>query len=314
MKPPCIICNSSNVIKWTSASDKEYFTSEETYTYYQCQECVCLYINPVPKNKLSQIYPNNYYSYDKKDSKNFSQRGKEILDTIQFRSLFKKMPKKNKYYVLDVGGGTGWMLDIAIRSTNLSIDSQIVDIDKKAGDVAKLKGHKYFCGTIDEFNSQKKFDLILLLNLIEHVDNPQALLSKLEFLLSPNGIILLKTPNFDSLDAKLFKESYWGGLHCPRHWVLFSRSSLDKLVKNSKLTIEKFDYTQGAPFWSWSFLNFLNERGVINHNKNNPLIYSRLNPIFEIVFSLFDYARKPFFKTSQMFLVLRKDTNKDNKN
>ena len=51
----------------------------------------------------------------------------------------------------------------------------------------------------------KKYNLILLLNLIEHIADPTATLKKLTEYLEPGGIILIKTPNIDSLDFRIFK-------------------------------------------------------------------------------------------------------------
>ena len=51
-----------------------------------------------------------------------------------------------------------------------------------------------------------------MLNLIEHVDNPGELLKKAYSVLSPDGIVLIKTPNTDSLDAHAYSGIITGGL------------------------------------------------------------------------------------------------------
>ena len=154
---------------------------------------------------------------------------------------------------------------------------------------------------------KKKYNLILLLNLIEHIADPTATLKKLTEYLEPGGIILIKTPNIDSLDFRIFKNSYWGGLHCPRHWILFNKNSFKKMINRTNLKIVELRYTQGAPFWTWSSLHFLHRLKLVNYDRLNPIPYSKLAPIFNIVFAIFDFLRLPFFKTSQFFILLSKD-------
>jgi len=44
-----------------------------------------------------------------------------------------------------------------------------------------------------------------------------------------SGALVVETPNLDSWDARLFKETWWGGYHIPRHWTLFDANSLRRL-------------------------------------------------------------------------------------
>ena len=110
----------------------------------------------------------------------------------------------------------------------------------------------YFLGRIEEYQPDTEFDLILALNLIEHVANPLEVMTKLKDCLSTPGMVLVKTPNIDSLDHRLFRHKNWGGYHCPRHWTLFDRESFLNLASEAGLRVTYFAYTQGAPFWAWS--------------------------------------------------------------
>ena len=96
-----------------------------------------------------------------------------------------------------------------------------------------------------------------MLNLIEHVADPVGVLRKAVDLLAPGGRIYIKTPNFRALDAILFRHRNWGGYHCPRHFVLFSRKGFAAAAARAGLRIEEFAYTQGTPFWSVSVLDQL---------------------------------------------------------
>jgi SAM-dependent methyltransferase len=235
-------------------------------------------------------------------------RLKEWLDKRFFKRILKQLPAQ-PINVLDVGGGTGWMLDILKKADKRISFTQIVDIDEKAKSIAEKNGHAYFEGTIETFTTDKRFHLILMLNLIEHVAEPLAILQKAESLLAPGGVIVIKTPNTISWDARLYKKTYWGGLHCPRHWVIFSEKSFRILLHPTQLKINKLQYTQGAPFWAFSIIAALSRKKIIRTSAKRPIIFHWLFAPLSAVFAVFDFLRKPFAKTSQMFILLGKDEN-----
>lgn len=287
------------------AKDYEYFSVEEEFNYYNCKDCGAIFIHPVPISQLKKIYPTNYYSFVNK-GKNIVVRLKEWLDKLFFKKILSQFTR-NELSVLDVGGGTGWMLDVLKQTDSRITFTQSVDIDSAAKKTAEAKGHAYFEGTIEEFNTDKKFDLILMLNLIEHVADPLAVLQKAQTLLHKNGIIVIKTPNTDSWDAQLYKKSYWGGLHCPRHWVIFSEKSFRHLLRSTSLKLKKLDYTQGAPFWAFSIIASLYRKKIIHISANKPIIFHWLFAPISAVFAIIDFIRRPFAKTSQMFIILNKE-------
>src|SRR5262249_6444072 len=139
-----------------------------------------------------------------------------------------------------------------------------VDIDESAREAAEQAGHVFHCRRVEEFASEHKFDLIVMLNMIGHVAEPAVVLHAKRALLSEHGRILIKTPNTDTLDRILFQNHNWGGFHCPRHWVLFTREGFIGLAERSGLRCEWVRFTQGAPQWTASILGWLADRGVID--------------------------------------------------
>ncbi len=303
----CPVCRQKKINLWSLAKDYEYFSTDDEYAYYECQDCQSIFIHPVPTEQLAQIYPPNYYSFVSK-SGNIVVRTKEWLDRIYFKKNLRKI-QSSEIHLLDIGGGTGWMIDNLKKTDTRIRYSQIVDIDAKAKKVAEHNGHFYFEGAIEKFSTDKKFNLILMLNLVEHVENPLAIVQKAEALLEPGGFIIIKTPNTNSWDAHLFRKKYWGGLHCPRHWVIFSEKSFRILLQSTSLRIRELNYTQGAPFWAFSIIAGLHKKKIVNISSSKPLIFHWLFAPVSAFFALIDFIRKPFAKTSQMFIVLEKEQN-----
>lgn len=299
----CPLCGRSEGISvHARARDIEYHTSDAPYTFHRCASCDILFINPMRANSLGEIYPANYYSFVS-GHRSLAVHVKEWLDQRRFAKLLKDHPG-DKLSVLDVGGGTGWLLDI-IKSADPRVKrTVVVDIDADAEKVAEEAGHDYFKGRIEDYEATQKFDLILLLNLIEHVADPRAILLKTVSMLNEGGRLVIKTPNFDALDARLFRHRSWGGYHTPRHFILFQRDSLIGLCRECGFHVATFTYTQGAPFWSVSLLEELRRLGLVTISADRPAIYHPLMPLLQIGAAGFDFLRQPFAKLSQMELVL----------
>lgn len=300
----CPVCHSTHIALWSIARDYEYFSVLEEFSYFGCHDCDSIFIHPVPAGKLSVIYPANYYSFVNK-GRNIVVKLKEWLDRLFFKKILRRLPG-DKLNVLDVGGGTGWMLSLLRTADHRIQFTQSVDIDAAARTEAEANGHAYFEGTIEQFQTSRKFDLILMLNLVEHVKNPLAVLQKAESLLTGNGVIVIKTPNTRSWDARLYKKSYWGGLHCPRHWVIFSEKSFRLMLRSTTLQIKKLAYTQGAPFWAFSIIAALYRKRLVKISAQKPIIFHWLFAPLSACFALFDFLRRPFARTSQMFIQLGK--------
>lgn len=302
--PRCPVCSSHKTAFRAKAKDLEYCTSDEEFTFYDCSGCGSVFIYPMPVERLAEIYPSNYYSFAQSQD-SFVHKIKNFLDKRYFSSLFAGL-HGDSLAVLDVGGGAGQQLNV-LRSVDARVKfTQVVDLDPAAEQLARNNGHEYYCGRIEDFTGDRKFDLVLMLNLIEHVADPLAVLRQVQTLLSPQGLVLIKTPNVDAWDARLFRHKNWGGYHCPRHWVLFTQKSFAEAAQKAGLRVVRWNYTQGAPFWTTSFLFMLQRLGVVSITRERPVVYHPLFPLLNAGFAALDFARGLFAKTSQMFFILGK--------
>ncbi|MEP2627437.1 MAG: class I SAM-dependent methyltransferase [Rhizobiaceae bacterium] len=288
---------------FTEAEDIEYKAVEGTFSFYQCLECDSVSVSPVLSNRLEDIYPSDYYSFEDQGG-GILQTVKQAMDRRAFSRLTARIPGDD-LTALDVGGGTGFLLKQLQKADSRVSKGTIVDINAKAESAAVASGFDFFLGGIEQFDSEKRFDVILMVNLIEHVADPGAVLKQAANLLTPNGQILIKTPNYKSLDERIFHRHSWGGYHCPRHFVLFTKESFSNIVSRCGLRVVRASYTQGAPFWSVSVIAWLQKIGVLKRTQK-PLYQHFLNAPLMGVFAVFDFLRLPFSKTSQMTFILAK--------
>src|ERR1051325_1888295 len=109
----CPVCEARDVELFATAYDKEYLTSDEPYRYLNCRSCTAVYLESPPADRLGEIYPENYYSYGEvQESTTVTERVKSWLDGRMLRRVLNRVPGE-KLRVLDVGGGSGWLLTTA---------------------------------------------------------------------------------------------------------------------------------------------------------------------------------------------------------
>ncbi len=302
-EPVCLACRSHDVAHWATARDIEYHAVSDSFDYVRCAPCGALSIVDPPTDRLGEIYPANYYSFSE-DGLSPVERIKQWFDRRQFAKLFAGV-KGERLSALDVGGGAGWLLTLAKSVESRLTDTMVVDLDAAAEARARTAGHDFFLGPVETFETAKRFDVIFMLNLIEHVADPVAVLAKMRSLLAPGGVIFVKTPNHDSLDARMFKARSWGGLHCPRHWVIFTPESFGAAARKADLSVASIDLTQGAPFWTVSALEFLSRKGLARIDQTRPMVAHPLFGPLSAAFAAFDMIRGRAMRTSQMFATLK---------
>jgi 2-polyprenyl-3-methyl-5-hydroxy-6-metoxy-1,4-benzoquinol methylase len=305
MYSKCPLCADTKTVLWSKAYDQEYGTlPEEKVSYFECGLCEVIFASPMFTNRLNEIYPPNYYAYSD-SSYNMLYKFKYFIDRIQIRKLFVD-DLDRELRVLDIGGGTGALSTEVKKSFRKSrVETHIVDLDESARTAAQLNGHYFHLSKFENFTYDKKFDLILGLNILEHVEDPVLFLSNCRNLLSDSGKLIIQTPNYKSVDGFLFRRRYWGGLHSPRHFVIYSFKSLRKTLNSLNFKIIKQTSTQAGHFWACSVL------GSLKHNES-PTKFIRDRFLYSpllILGVIFDFARSPFSQTSQQWVVLGKNAD-----
>jgi 2-polyprenyl-3-methyl-5-hydroxy-6-metoxy-1,4-benzoquinol methylase len=100
---------------------------------------------------------------------------------------------KSKGWALDIGCGRGQFLYL-LKKIGFSV--QGVEPDVSSQKYAKKIGiNTIFSGYIEKFQSDKKYQLITMLDLIEHPLEPMILLKSVDKILAPGGYLLIWTPN-----------------------------------------------------------------------------------------------------------------------
>jgi 2-polyprenyl-6-hydroxyphenyl methylase/3-demethylubiquinone-9 3-methyltransferase len=166
------------------------------------------------KIKYSEDWPENWkisFFYDDQEIygniKNLGycygywNRQKYIIEAVQ-----SVLPEKSS--IIDIGAAQGnFSLLLAEKGYNVTWNDYREDLV----DYVKMKYEKgiidYIPGNVFEFKDKKKFDAVLLTEVIEHVAHPDKLLLKITNLLKDGGYLILTTPNGEFFSNRLPKFS-----------------------------------------------------------------------------------------------------------
>lgn len=127
-------------------------------------------------------------------------------------------------YVLDIGSGYGYFRK-ALDDAGFRHEG--IEISKHANAISnKFYGFNSYQGTLsdhlDKFTG--KFDAVMLGDVIEHVSDPFEILNEINLVLRPGGFAVIKTPNINCPEIKVFS-NYYHSLK-REHLVYFSSTSL----------------------------------------------------------------------------------------
>ena len=279
----CNICNSDNSTFLFYGCDRLHKVNKTLFKIERCVDCGLVYLYPQPTlEELKKYYPSDYGPYGdgsyvlKYDS--FSKLIKKsfhFLRSYLSKFFFKKSKEiKNDATIkrfLDFGCGNGSYLE-RMRILHPNWELHGFDNSEFALKKTSSKGFKVHSGDLITSDLPNEyFDTIYLSHVIEHLHDPKATMTRIFNLLKIGGEVIVITPNFDSIAAKLFG-TYWFALESPRHLFLFSTKTLSRLlvdigfeikdvtcVKDSRVEIGSINYLfdrkdMRINFLIWHFL------------------------------------------------------------
>jgi SAM-dependent methyltransferase len=306
----CPLCGGAERMRYAQGFDYESQTCRNHWTFWQCAACEGVWLDPRPAAKeLPVIYPPTYYAYAMSETLSpLLLKGKDILDRMKLRGIRNRLGRNPRTY-LDVGCGDGrYMRQFADSGMPRE---NIYGIDLPSTALPKLRdaGFNVWEGRVEDCTmiAPGSLDLITMFHVIEHVEDPIAVMRKFAEWLAPGGILAMETPNTSSIDRRLFSSGWWGGFHIPRHWILFNAKSMVRAIEKVGLEQTGLVYQTGHSFWLYSFHH------AIRYNSALPLpaLARWFNPLksrlFLIAATGFDILRRALgAKTSAMLVVARK--------
>ncbi|MBC8766891.1 class I SAM-dependent methyltransferase [Arenibacter sp. BSSL-BM3] len=215
----------------------------ETKDYTLTGESFQLLHDPVLDMLVTKPQPEDLGKYyDSEDYISHTDSKKSLVDkiyqTVKGYNLKSKLSLIESYSskektLLDVGAGTGDFLAVARRH-----GWEIFGVEPSV--LAKRKASKKDIELFENLDAlpQKKFDVITLWHVLEHLPNLDEQISKLVGLLSDSGTLIVAVPNFKSYDAGYYKQ-FWAAFDVPRHLWHFSRNSVHRIFEKHGMKVVK---------------------------------------------------------------------------
>ena len=196
------------------------------------------------QNELKTYYSKKYYQKSKGAyDKNYSSQEKQFLvnKIDQKYRIVKEFldTDEPRHSLLDIGCGEGWAMryfhqkgwkvqgldysDYGLRLFNPHLSNHLIK-----GDIYENLNYL--------IHRKRKFDLIWLTNVLEHVLEPEKLVQDLKRLCMNRGILLIQVPNDFSdlqmflIDRAFIKSPFW--IVTPDHISYFSKDSLVALLES----------------------------------------------------------------------------------
>lgn len=243
----CPVCGSRAIHRIFSV--KDHTVSQQSFVIVECDNCTLRFTQDVPDQDSIVAYykSENYISHTNTSRGLINQlyklvRKKTLSDK---RKLVEKLTGVTKGNLLDMGSGTGSFAQ-TMREHGWNVTG--LEPDEGARRVA-LQHYEIELLPIERFHQLDagSYDAITLWHVLEHVHELQTSIQQLKRLLKDNGRLLIAVPNYTSLDAEIYQDS-WAAYDVPRHLYHFSPRAMEELMGINGLMIEQY-----LPMWYDSF-------------------------------------------------------------
>lgn len=147
--------------------------------------------------------------------------------------------------ILEIGTGAGLFLKAFARAGWQAVG---VEVNDEAARFARerlgLNVHTGYAESLDV--PPASFDVVALMDVIEHVPDPGATVATAHRLLRPGGVLLMQTPNVNAL-SRLALGAPWAVLSPAEHLYYFSEKTMEALLRARGFASTEF---------VWSFAGF----------------------------------------------------------
>ncbi len=245
----------------------DYAFNKSGFNLFACRDCRLIQVHPpVSSERLRRYYHTTYFKAHKTDTLSYTDYDKAMPFK---RPLFAAVTREIKALVgvrdvLDIGSAYG---DFVTHLTSAGYNAEGVELSEHAADVARSRGVKVHLSTAEEFaraHAASRYDLLTLLDVLEHFSDPVQTFAELRGLVRDEGYALIITPSSDALLRRLLGR-HWYLFTLPQHLNYFNAATIRLLADKQGWQVlscrplwKKFSLAYFLHFFSvWSGLHWL---------------------------------------------------------
>jgi len=151
--------------------------------------------------------------------------------------------------LLEIGSGLGHLvgqLEDTFNTVGMDVNHWAVKKSKEVVDKTDLQ-----TASAEELPfTDSSFDVVIVKHIVEHLPKPEKAIAEIGRVTAPNGILILATPNLDSL-LKPWKGEKWIGYQDPTHISLHSPATWLDWIQNSGFSLMRV-FADG--FWNVPYI------------------------------------------------------------
>ncbi|MBF0542399.1 MAG: class I SAM-dependent methyltransferase [Nitrospirae bacterium] len=265
----CPVCKSN-----TQDVEYVYTLNNNKTEIFRCQHCGFLFSRPVFIEKLQDRKMTSV------DDANFFNN--TLLQNLYINLIIKKEISKvrrilgsGRHSLIDIGCATGWITNLWKEK---GFEVMGLEPSVERGEIAKDKyGINISNSFIEDFETDKKFDVVLLRHILEHIENPYNTLEKISRLMSADGVLIVVVPNINCIGRYIF-DTRWSWI-LPYHCNFFSPDTVKTLLMRSGFEV-MVSYQTISPLWYLESFLRLFKQGSNLKNK----FYKRLSSLSLVPF------------------------------
>ena len=236
----CPSCNTSVSEKIGHLPSAMHFCTFKYYhpinrgDVYQCRNCGLWYKNPcLTEETLDELYliqPESTWKASKEVRLDFEIIAQEI----------KSIHTNANLNILDVGCFDGDFLSYLMNNYDFKFNCFGIEPSIQANKIAEDRGVKIIGKTYKDLSLiDQKFDVIVSIDVLEHVYNTNAFVRILSEKLKPNGILIIVTGSTDNEKFLKYKSQYY---YCsmPEHVTFMNRDHAIWLANKNSLSLLKY--------------------------------------------------------------------------
>ncbi len=225
---------------------------------------------------------------------------------IRARNVFSFIPPNKRYQnILDAGSGTGvFSFELARRFpdagiTGIDLLEETINVCRHISKKLDVTNVRFLHGKVENVKEKKVFDLIMCVDILEHIEDDQKVLERLYEAAAPNGVLILHVPSLYRR-YPIWKKSYNFDVqtHVRRGYIF---DEIREKVSRTGFSINKSGYTYG--FWETLANNI--SYMITRARMQNKILYSLVFPFLNILALLGSRAR-PKSLGAGIFIVATK--------
>lgn len=247
----CLLCGGTAELK-----HKEYpgYQESDVFKIYHCPLCNTAF--SLPRGDTTSIYESIYINGDKVPGYNrywkYAETVKVITNPLDYlakeentywgvkEALSLSVNDKKTTKILEIGSGLGYLTYSLIKA---NYDAIGLDISQTAVRQAnEAFGNHYICADLFEYAQiyPESFDIVILTEVIEHIDKPLDFTKSILKLLKPKGRVIITTPNKSLYPL----DTIWASDIPPVHCWWFSEDSMKYMAKKLNLNISLINFSK----------------------------------------------------------------------